>query len=815
MANVSYQSQKLILIRRCLSVFFYFSFFLSVISCTRVDVDVSSTAQKLSLFTVVANQGSQASVASGSNVNLHFEGSCDARVLSVKVLRADGSEADVAAIMNPGGDIDCSDKGIAFDIPAILLTNGQDISQSDKVITFLGKSQTTETFPVVITLVPASSTGSTAPPAGGGGSGGTGTGSGTGSGSGSSGSGSSGGSSGASSVLDSIVSSDLVINDLYPISKTWGKWVKYDSASKSYSLCEASSPCFPGYFQKTVSISKLSSCSQLVATDSLNIYNWSCQIRSGHVQFIGTMKAEKKLIDQLNLDPSSSSVSWKADQFILRDSVQGKTVSSNLANLFNNSFLYISGDSSGKVLTSNDSGKIVVFEDGKFIDSFHSESSSQVNPVNNISIVIPGTASFTSKKGGASAFMFRFYQSNEFYVEGNLNLNSETTGGGALRMSESNHGVLRHMNLFNAGAGSIGVLLRNGNATCTSTCTGEILLQRTVLAQLPFGIRIDKKTTDVRIYESQFVGNDIGIDMPSVNSDLLVESSLFSNNTTAGIQADFGSSAGKTISLVDSSLISNQVGVLSKGSGSRSIQMKNIYADSNAQVFQDMDGGSQLNWIVGVHHNNQSLGQTDGSLRTFVGPQLIQNIANGNSLTNLQGVDVMGSDPSVFSSAAPGILDMTINANQNLQDLSTFVVAPTTVLMDLTSINLGSSTVPVQTISLSQQGLRSPSSLASTKAGVDLSAKVDSSCSQVGNNQLASISVMGGSFLVHGTEISNPTDPHFTGTGKLNGFCQSNESCNYTPFAGSYQVPIYLGAISEQSCSVGTLPGTTLWGYSL
>jgi hypothetical protein len=74
---------------------------------------------------------------------------------------------------------------------------------------------------------------------------------------------------------------------------------------------------------------------------------------------------------------------------------------------------------------------------------------------------------------------------------------------------------------------------------------------------------------------------------------------------------------------------------------------------------------------------------------------------------------------------------------------------------------------------------------------------------------------MGGSFLVHGTEISNPTDAHFTGTGNLNGFCQSNESCNYTPFAGSYQVPIYLGAISEQSCSVGNLSGTTLWGYSL
>jgi hypothetical protein len=266
---------------------------------------------------------------------------------------------------------------------------------------------------------------------------------------------------------------------------------------------------------------------------------------------------------------------------------------------------------------------------------------------------------------------------------------------------------------------------------------------------------------------------------------------------------------------VDSSLISNQVGVLSKGAGPRSIQMKNIYADSNVQVFQDMDGGSQLNWIVGVHHNNQSLGQTDGSLRTFVGPQLIQNIANGNSLINLQGVDVMGSDPSVFSSTAPGILDMTINANQNLQDLSAFVVAPTKVLMDLTRISLGSSTVPVQTISLSQQGLRAPSSLASTNVGVDLSAKVDSSCSQVGNNQLASISVMGGSFLVHGTEISNPTDAHFTGTGNLNGFCQSNESCNYTPFAGSYQVPIYLGAISEQSCSVGNLSGTTLWGYSL
>jgi hypothetical protein len=812
MTKVSYQSQRLIMIRRCLSTLLYSSLFFHTISCTRVDVDISSTAQKLSLFTVVANQGSQASVASGSNVNLHFEGSCDARVLSVKVLRADGSEADVAAIMNPGGDIDCSDKGIAFDIPALLLSNGKDISHSDQTITFIGKSQATETFPVVITLVPASSSGGgSTPPAGGGGTtGGT-----TGSGSGTTGSGSGSGTGTASSVLDFITGSDLVITDLYPISKTWGKWIKYDSSSKTYSLCGTSSPCFPGYFQKTVSISKLSSCSQLIATDALNIYEWSCQIRSGHVQWIGTMKSEKKLIDLLAVDPNSSSASWKSDQFILRDSVQGKTVPSGLATLFSNSILYVSGDSSGQGLTANDSGKIVIFQDGKLIDGFYSGSSNPAITVNNVSIVIPGTASFTSGKGGSSAFMFRFYKSNEFYIEGNLNLNSEVTGGGAIRISESNRGVLRHMNIFNAASGSIGVLLRNGNQICTSTCTGEILFQRTVLAQLPVGMRMDLKTTDVRIYESQFVGNDIGIDMQSVNSDLLVESSLFSNQTTAGLQVDFGSTQGKTVSLIDSLLVSNQIGVLSKGTGSRSIQFKNIYAESNAEVFQDVDGGSLLNWIVGVQHHNQSVGQTSGGLRTFVGPQLIQNIANTKSLMDLQGVDIMSSDPNVFTSSAPGILDMTINSNQNLQDLSLFVVSPVSVLMDLTNINLGSSNVPVQSISLTQSGLRSPSSLASSDASADLSAKIDASCSLVGNSQLASVSAVGGSFLVHGTEISNPTDPHFTGTGNLNGFCQSGKTCHYTPFAGSYQVPIYLGNISQQSCSVGSLSGTILWGYSL
>jgi hypothetical protein len=122
---------------------------------------------------------------------------------------------------------------------------------------------------------------------------------------------------------------------------------------------------------------------------------------------------------------------------------------------------------------------------------------------------------------------------------------------------------------------------------------------------------------------------------------------------------------------------------------------------------------------------------------------------------DLQGVDIMSSDPNVFTSSAPGILDMTINSNQNLQDLSLFVVSPVSVLMDLTNINLGSSNVPVQSISLTQSGLRSPSSLASSDASADLSAKIDASCSLVGNSQLASVSAVGGSFLVHGTEISN------------------------------------------------------------
>ncbi|MEK6742021.1 MAG: right-handed parallel beta-helix repeat-containing protein [Nitrospirota bacterium] len=612
-----------------------------------------------------------------------------------------------------------------------------------------------------------------------------------------------GGGGGAAPAGPAVVSLSTV-TALYPLNgANWNDYVKGTSITATDTLCNAATDaaCLHGGEKRVVTVTGRSSCSGITATDTLGVFDWTCDASTGTARVISTgLKNGKYLSDLLNF----TTPGWNAN--VVNVNVAGTIYSTASSTqwwsnptVINNIGGSLASAGTIYVVTSNSSGT-------------YSIDASKVGVV-----VKPGAAI-----NGPNDVWARLLEANNkdfIWIEGMFNIQGSDIG---ISWNFVKFSVLMNVTANNASGINKRALLISGasynkftdiaasnngeTGLWCNTCSNNLFTNIRSSNNGFYGIQLDSCSNNV--FRNVVLEN---------NSSHGIQANVSSNNVfTAVTTGNTGSGGGTGIGLQFNSSNNNVFSnVLTANNGSDGVALVSSSSNTFSDIASDSVGydfylyGSSYNHFTGLLKVNNNCYETGGT-----NPGLVNWTC---TMLGTTGSNTYGAGNSSNATLTSGITLTSSFAGKIVTD----------DIVNTSDTNGASATYPADPAAFDWSGFQNTYRAwgkDGTLGNLDSRGRwITGGAGRIWDWSLSSSDTIVNSVLAVPT--GNDTLTHTWSdastttvlrhaielVGNGNGLCESGETCLYTPNIGAYQG--HGNLISAGAFSDGTITGVTLMKF--